>query len=134
MSYFYKFGYGTCEEHGEITLVHEKLFTTEEIEQIAHDAYVYAFKNTKDKTYDHQKTFSSLFHGELDFDEDGEDITGNHFLNYLTDLGFKKFEIQAEAWVFGWAKADEEGDWGSYTQEGDLTRRVQKTLSGNTND
>lgn len=77
--YYYRFGYGSYEHSGQITLVHERQFTQEEIEKIAEEAFLSSYYRKKEiseaswlnnhfNTYDdfhnrgwHEPTFEILF-------------------------------------------------------------------------
>ena len=134
MKYYYRFGYGTFEEHGEITMLHNELFTKEQLEIFTLEAYEYAYLQYKNNVYDAEDkfylkdflregvTFQSLF------SEDS--ITEvNYFIKFLEQKGFEKLTITAECFVFGWAKADEVGSWEGSIQPDDLDYKIQEKLS-----
>lgn len=128
MKYFYKFGYGTCEEHDEITVMHENLFTKEELDTISENGYVQAYRN-----FEHSKQFNSQLSAKRRIKELETRVTFQDlfplFCEFLLTMGFEKIEYQeAEAeWVFGWASADVKDSWSSYS--GPLTKKIQETLS-----
>jgi len=77
--FYYRFGYGSYEHSGQITLCHRRQFTPEEIEKIAEEAFLYSYYKKKEisesswlndhfDTYDdfhnrgwHKVTFETLF-------------------------------------------------------------------------
>lgn len=127
MKYFYRFGFGTCGEHGEITVMHENQYTKEELDTISENGYIQAYKN-----YEYSKEWASkLKYGEK-YPELDQCITFQDlfpvFCEFLHSIGFEEIKYQeAEAeWVFGWATADVKGSWESYA--GPLTQRIQEKI------
>jgi len=105
--YCYSLAYGSYEDGGEITFVHEREFSTEDFNRIAEDAYedaMIAYVKAGGVFDRRTETFSSLF-----FDWDIED--GLHLVRAMAARGFTLIQPHAAHCVNGWAALLYPGDW-----------------------
>lgn len=101
--YFYSIGYTSYEECPDITLCHEKIFTSEELE----DLIIKSMRDiipTLDFEYSFQSNFSELLMG---YDPNRKNVIDILCYKY----GFIPLKYTATFRAFGWASVFDHEDW-----------------------
>jgi hypothetical protein len=105
----YDIGYGSCEESQFSQLLHENVYTNDQLEEIVHVALKKAY-DTRDKTWN--------FTQYQEFHEKVIEILCN-------EHGFYRVEFTAEWGCFGWSSIDIKDSWRSYRGKDDTLDRFQ---------